>query len=249
MLFFAFVFFHFKYARKTWNDKCLAVKECVPPVCEMSDQTKEGCFFKKKGYHEKDYIQEKETLLSAIILAISGIVMTSYWNIDAIYGRRWQYVCNLYKDFIISDQVDDDGNHRKKEILRANLCIDILDHAMWNSKQFRNFFCYEISKYYLALNNNPDLKQHFLAMKSRDIEGFKEVHQFMKVMSVYLIKKYDEKESIYHPIKMKFSEVRRTLSEITTFLDYPRNNVPNLEYHAPDFSSTNERKLDCKTWC
>ena len=111
------------------------------------------------------------------MFSLSTILLTAYWNIDSTYGRKWSYICGIYKDYI---GITDLNDSRKKEIFRLNLCIDILDHAFWNTKQFRVFLRGEFEKYYFFCVNNKEFIDWTNSYKKSNSRSFACLNRFLQ---------------------------------------------------------------------
>lgn len=202
---------HYHMSKLTWDRKCMGRSD-IPEICKF------------KHYHEKEYLQEKEQFLATMVLAAIASILTAYWNLDAIYGRRWQYLCGLYKDFILVDE----GKTRKKEVLRINLCIDILDHSMWNSKQFSIFLKFELEKYYWALLQSESFKTWLKERNYAGTEYFQCTQIFMKEFKEQVIDRQRDGSS-KAPIKMEFNNLRKALSLVSAYVEEPQNSVWQLD--------------------
>jgi len=102
---------------------------------------------RKKSFNESIFIDERAREIITMILSLITLVVAAYWSLDQIFGRVWQHSCALYKELLVTK----DEEKKKRDILRLNLCIDIMDHGMWNTKQFQTFFGHELSVVYKAL--------------------------------------------------------------------------------------------------
>lgn len=69
-------------------------------------------------------------------------VFVNYWHMDMRFGRKWNYACDLYNKVIFFDATD---KSNKKEILRTNLAIDLLQTDLWAKKTFQMEF-YQVLK-------------------------------------------------------------------------------------------------------
>lgn len=186
LLFGGLIYAHYYFEKKDFyaikGDVCVRYTSL-----ERIDATslKMNCQFNESGnYTEKDYVQNNGEVLVNILLILTGLVISNYWNNDAIFGRIWGYCCEEYSKFIdipTSDKGSDSKSDLiRKETRRVNLCLDILDHGFWNTEQFQNFFRYELAKCYYFLNTDDhlikrlkeDSKISFLAEKVEMIKNF-----------------------------------------------------------------------------
>jgi hypothetical protein len=179
----------------------------------------------EKAIDEFLFIRGNIGAVGAFIVAFLGINVTAFWNIDQIFGRVWQYCCGVYKDLITTGKDD----KQKRDIIRVNLCIDILDHDMWNTSQFRTFFRLELERVYFLFKRESVI--YLRCKEDIDRDGV-HLDNFIAEMELYLKAKYDGKVGLW---TFTFDELRSIFSWLSCYVE---EEVENVSAAAPAAPST-----------
>lgn len=197
---------HFNYVEKY----CEAKQSHDPksPRCKT---------FKENKYYAKDYIINNPETVGSLLAIVLGAILTSFWNLDGVFGRKWNYLCEHYNKHI-SNLAKDKREIRLKEIKRVNICLDIIDHGMWNTPQLSIFFITEIQKYERAF---------------KELENPKEEKMIADFMNA-------PKELSDDYFEINKNTLRKMLSWVSGYIE--EKNQRGRHHYFPDLDCTKHKK-------
>ena len=223
LLFFANWYIHYSSGKSV--DKNFYVAQTVGTLDSKVDLTTRvatsNASDNEKGITSFLQVYFKEII--SVLLALLAINITSFWNTDQIFGRVWQYCCGIYKEIIATSGSD----KQRRDILRLNLCIDIMDHDMWNSTQFGVFFKSEVRRFAKILNDAKADPASSLGKRLQiENQNDSKYHNHMKAF-LSQISKSSEGSTIY----LVHLDLRKTLSWLSAYLEEENVTAAAVEYN------------------
>ncbi|RYZ82893.1 MAG: hypothetical protein EOP04_21110 [Proteobacteria bacterium] len=78
-------------------------------------------------------------------------VIAKYWQLLNQYGSKWQYAAKLYYDIRLREE---EGKIDDSHSVMADLCIDIVEMAIWDNRALARFFFRVFAEAYMSKPEN-----------------------------------------------------------------------------------------------